>query len=88
LNEKEGKLKTNKGDLSKREKELSDSIMELNNKITMLKIRFEELDSDNKRSKELEQQSASQKLDKVNQIARIMFSIDHLEYFCKNKTID
>jgi len=44
-----------KGDLSKREKELSDSIMELNNKITIEKIKFEKLDSENKRSKELEQ---------------------------------
>lgn len=62
--------------------------MKLNNKITLLKIQHEKLEHEKNRSRELEQQSAATKLDKVNQIARIMLSIDHLEYFCKFKTIE
>ena len=62
MNEKEGKLKTNKGDLSKREKELSDSIMELKN--------VEELSQDQELQYTLEYHDFSAKMfEKYIQIA-------------------
>lgn len=61
--------------------------MKLNNEISQLKMKEEDIKQRKLTTQEEELTTAALKLNKVNQIARIMLSIDFLEQFCKYKNI-
>lgn len=76
-----------KVELVKIEKEYDSQIMSLGNEISKLKQDHEKLTSEKEKKGGEEEREREVKKQRVNDIAKIMFSIDHLEMFCLHKTL-
>lgn len=87
LDSKEDALNSSKADCVLYEKDVSDRIMQINNRIAMLKKELEKNEQEKNKKREEGQAVSNVKLEKVKQISKIMLSIDHLEYFCKYKNL-
>lgn len=85
LEQGEAKLTRMRQDNAKEEHDLSQSIMTLNNNIGLKKKEVELVDQERNRDRDAQQQMSNEQLDKINEIAKIMLIVDHLEAYCKYK---